>query len=246
MPAVATHVLFGQAVFLQLPQDIQDFLTPHRAYWTLGFQGPDLLFYHKPLTANATAQLGCDLHDQSPHDFFQAAPWDDPRQVAYLLGVCCHYGLDRVCHPVVNQACQQDSVGHRLLESDLDFYLLSKNNLPLQRAGLISKLPDYAPIAMAFGLPVSTVKRSGHAFCFYTACLDRPKLVGLLKRPALSALCLPAQPMYTQTCADLEAQFHQAIPSTVALVTRLYQWAEHGHPFPSDMAQNYEGVLPSM
>lgn len=244
MPAVAAHVLFGQAVFSQLPQSIQSYLAPQRDYWTLGFQGPDLLFYHKPLTHSPVALWGNTLHSQSPQDFFQTAPWDSPQQVAYLLGVCCHYGLDRGCHPLVNQACHQETLGHRLLESAFDYHLLHQNHLPLTRFGLIPKLQDYKPIATAYGLPPKVASQCGRSFRHYTALLDRPKVIALARKPGFSALCLPQQPMYVQDCLALEAAFHQAIPSTVPLVCQLYQWLTQDQPFPSTMAENFEGELP--
>lgn len=245
MPAVAAHALFGQAVFAQLPAPIQLHLSAQLPYWTLGFQGPDLLFYHKPLSKSPIAAHGSALHNQNPVAFFQEAPWDDPRQVAYLLGFACHYCLDRACHPTVNHAANHQSNPHRLIESAFDLHLLTKENLPLKRQGFIPKLPCYAPIAMTYGLPKSIIKRSGYSFCRYTQLLDHSKLVKLANQPSFSALCLPKEPEYIDTCIQLDALFQQTIPTAVTLVTKLYQWAEEGHPFPCCLHENFEGVVVS-
>lgn len=244
MPAVAAHALFGQAVFPALPPELQDFLVPHTAYWTLGFQGPDLLFYHKPLSKNQISTFGGVLHSQSPATFFQNAPWDDPRQVAYLLGFACHYCLDRACHPLVNETSNFQSTPHRRIESAFDLYLLAHWNLPLKRSGFIPKLKDYAPIAMAYGLPHQTIIRSGHSFHRYTTLLDHPKLVHLAGNDDFSALCLPDDVADIHICTALETLFQEAIPKAVTLITKLYQWSEHGHPFPCCLSENFEGVLP--
>lgn len=242
MPAVAAHALFGQAVFAQLPTPIQHQLSAQLPYWTLGFQGPDLLFYHKPLSKSPIAAHGSALHEKSPVAFFQDAPWDDPGQVAYLLGFACHYCLDRACHPVVNEVANFQDIPHRLIESAFDLHLLTKANSPLTRKKFIPNLSSYTPIAMAYGLPESAIKGSGHSFHRYTGILDHPKLVSLAKKPSFSALCLPEAPAHPQTCQQLDTLFQQAIPTAVTLVTKLYQWAQEGHPFPCCLSENFEGV----
>lgn len=244
MPAVAAHALFGQTVLPNLPPTLQEFIAPYHAQFTLGLQGPDLLFYHKPLTKSPVADFGGALHHQSPGDFFQSAPWDDPSQVAYLLGFACHYCLDRACHPLVNETANFQSTPHRLVESDFDLYLLAHWNSPLARKGFIPKLDDYSAIAMAYGLPTSTLKRCGHNFCRYTALLDHPKVVHLARNHGFSALCLPKECSYLDVCLTLDTLLQQAVPKAVTLITKLYQWTEHGHPFPTCMAENFEGVVP--
>ena len=112
MPAIFTHVQFGKDVIASLPPSFTRLMEKHPQCFYLGTQGPDLLFYHKPLQKknNPTRKRGWALHAVPPKEFFlQGAKYllDDrqnydsdgnfnpqSKEAAYLLGFLCHFCLD--------------------------------------------------------------------------------------------------------------------------------------------------------
>ena len=147
MPAIFTHVQFGREVVATLPPMFSDLVAKHPQCFYLGTQGPDLLFYHKPLKSknNPTRKKGWRLHEIPPEDFFlQGAKllledkenFDNAdnfipqsKEAAYLLGFLCHFTLDYSVHPYIDQ----HSVGglsHGKIESELDKHRLKKLGKP--------------------------------------------------------------------------------------------------------------------
>jgi hypothetical protein len=134
MPTTYAHYRFGCDVLATLPEDIQALVRSHRQLYDFGVHGPDLLFYYRPLTKNRVNQLGYRSHERTGLDFFvQAAKAvkASPRQEAalsYLLGVLCHFTLDRECHPYVAQK-EQTGASHSEIEASFDRYLMKKDGL---------------------------------------------------------------------------------------------------------------------
>ncbi len=149
MPAIFTHVQFGKEVASSLPAHLQKLVNDHPESFYLGTQGPDLLFYHKPLKAkkkNPARKQGWDMHKQSPEGFFLQAGellLDDPAnyenreftpttaEAAYVLGFLCHFTLDRQCHPYINEQTK-DGLTHTKIESELDKSQLRKIGEPIR------------------------------------------------------------------------------------------------------------------
>ena len=136
MPAVYAHQWFGELVFEKLPERLKTAFEPYKACYTLGFEGPDILFYHKPFKSNATKSKGMALHLQSAKPFFvenakRICQQDAPNKLstplsAYLAGFICHFCLDNACHPSVYEL-EFTGVDHGLIESEFDKYLMLKN-----------------------------------------------------------------------------------------------------------------------
>lgn len=71
MPAIYTHDSFGRAVVSTLPPAFIKLYEAYPEAFRLGFQGPDILFYHKPLKSNPIKKKGMSLHvDMAGGDFF--------------------------------------------------------------------------------------------------------------------------------------------------------------------------------
>ena len=147
MPAIFTHVQFGKDVIASLPPSFSALAKQHPQCFYLGTQGPDLLFYHKPLKTknNPTRKRGWALHEVAPKDFFlhgaqllaqdrgnydsngKFAP--QSKEAAYLLGFLCHFCLDFSLHPYID-ANSVNGLSHGKLESELDKHTFKKQGKP--------------------------------------------------------------------------------------------------------------------
>ncbi len=142
MPAIFTHIQFGKEVAATLPPALQSLTKAHPQAFYLGTQGPDILFYHKPLKKknNPARKKGWDLHAEAPEAFFLRAAelilaetenFDGERfapksaQAAYLLGFLCHFTLDCTCHPYIDEN-SVNGLTHGKIESELDKYQFRK------------------------------------------------------------------------------------------------------------------------
>ena len=147
MPAIFTHVQFGKDVVASLPPFFADLAAKHPQCFYLGTQGPDLLFYHKPLQTknNPTRKKGWGLHEVAPEEFFlhgakllvedRTNYGDDgkflpqSKEAAYLLGFLCHFCLDYSLHPYID-ANSVDGLSHGKIESELDKHTFEKLGKP--------------------------------------------------------------------------------------------------------------------
>lgn len=147
MPAIFTHVQFGKDVIASLPPSFTRLMEKHPQCFYLGTQGPDLLFYHKPLQKknNPTRKRGWALHAVAPKEFFlqgakclleNAENYDSEgnftpksKEAAYLLGFLCHFCLDYSLHPYID-ANSVDGLTHGKIESELDKRTFQKLGMP--------------------------------------------------------------------------------------------------------------------
>lgn len=130
MPAAYAHYRFGQAVFSRLPQDKQILIQTHRPLYDLGLQGPDLLFYYRPLSHAPLKHQGSAMHQAAAADFFRKAGEllcrgrDSEALTVYLWGFLCHFALDLHCHAYIAAATAEGCPGHFEMEADFDRALL--------------------------------------------------------------------------------------------------------------------------
>ena len=145
MPAIYTHVRFGEKVLEVLPAHLAALAEKHKECFYLGTQGPDLLFYHKPFQGkdkNPARKKGWDLHAVAPEGFFlngakhllgDKQNYDDEgsfcptsAEAAYLLGFLCHFTLDFTTHPYIDEN-SINGLSHGKIESELDKHHFRKN-----------------------------------------------------------------------------------------------------------------------
>lgn len=138
MPAIYTHVCFGEEVLKVLPAPLVALAEKHKESFYLGTQGPDLLFYHKPFQSkakNPARKKGWDLHAVAPEGFFlngakrlldDKQNYDkdgrfcpDSAEAAYLMGFLCHFTLDFTAHPYIDEN-SVNGLSHGKIESELD------------------------------------------------------------------------------------------------------------------------------
>ncbi len=133
MPAVYAHRRFGEFVFAALPEPLKKPFKPFKDCYLLGFEGPDILFYHKPFKSNATKTKGMQLHLLSAKEFFINCAKKIENQdatdklstplAAYVAGFICHFCLDNACHPKIYEL-EFTGVSHGLIESEFDKYVM--------------------------------------------------------------------------------------------------------------------------
>lgn len=130
MPAQITHYLHGKKVLETLSLKID------KEAFFFGTQGPDFFFFHQyynPFNKNVLRKLGHDLHEVSPVKLMclmQKLSKKSHKLHSYFLGFVCHYSLDSICHPYINEKAkemmddlQDQSICHSEIESNIDLCL---------------------------------------------------------------------------------------------------------------------------
>lgn len=190
MPAIFTHIQFGKEVVATLPPAFQDLKEKHPEVFYLGTQGPDVLFYHKPLKKknNPHRQKGWDLHAVAPEAFFLNAAQrlladaenrskegiftPLSAEAAYVMGFLCHFTLDSLCHPYIDEH-SVDGLSHGKIESELDKYQFRKTGKPIRgfnAANLFAKSEEAKRASAAIlDVPEKNVERALKSMRFINA-----------------------------------------------------------------------------
>lgn len=130
MPALYAHNKFGKKVIKNLPPTLKNIIKKYPNSFRIGLQGPDTLFFYRPLYKNKINQTGVRIHRDDAYPFFYdalsivCANGYDSACHAYILGFICHFALDYSCHPYVNKSMVETGCGHIEIEGDFDHYLL--------------------------------------------------------------------------------------------------------------------------
>lgn len=131
MPTTYTHDLFGKKVYRQLSPEIRKVIRKNGDLFRIGLHGPDILFYD--LTDFSVSSIGVEMHSIPAAAFFLRGmsivrSRGDERLLSYLLGFGCHYLLDSVCHPYVDDMAKARVISHTLLEKEFDRTLMIETN----------------------------------------------------------------------------------------------------------------------
>ena len=118
----------------------------NRELFDWGVHGPDLMFYYHPFFPGAVNMLGRRYHKTKGCVFFeQQKRWLAPTpgdaadgrgalsglpepETAYLMGVLCHFVLDRECHPYIGRI-QNMKRSHSAIEASFDRLLMEKDGI---------------------------------------------------------------------------------------------------------------------
>ncbi len=138
MPASYTHYSFGQVVYNRLPKYLKRIVDKNKVVYNIGLNGPDILFYYKPLSKNPINRIGYAMHEESAYKFFENAKnhiikCRKDEGVAYILGFLCHFILDSNCHPYIAEAMEESGISHQEIEAELDGRTMRENNLSPQQ-----------------------------------------------------------------------------------------------------------------
>ncbi len=132
MPSCITHQLLAEEAKIAFPNEIARAAELHEDYFFLGAQGPDALFFIKPLSKKEF-NLGRYLHRNDVYAVFRffrdylarLSGTARERMTAYIAGYVCHYCGDVTFHPFVYaylKAHGNRGMLHQLIETDWDSY----------------------------------------------------------------------------------------------------------------------------
>ena len=130
MPATYAHYRFGRHMLNILSERLSSAAEDYPSLFLTGAQGPDLMFFYRPLKYNDVNKVGYDLHDESGKLFFSNARnlvSDSPKRrdfKAYVLGLLCHYALDKACHGYIENKIRISKVSHSEIEKEFDKHLI--------------------------------------------------------------------------------------------------------------------------
>ena len=129
MPGNYAHYRMGVVLLPTFPADVRRTIGRFRRLFDVGLHGPDIFFYHGLPVPTATSALGSKYHDQTGREFFQrgcrvARLEASEAAQAYLYGVLCHYALDSICHPFIEEQAQTTGVLPLEIETEFDRFLL--------------------------------------------------------------------------------------------------------------------------
>jgi len=149
MPAIYTHLRFGEEVAKTLPKPFTALIKKYVDAFHLGTQGPDVLFYHRPLKKkkNDVRKLALPVHALSGNQVFlqqgekllknsqadstETFLEENGAFAAYTCGFLCHFTLDVLCHPYVDEH-SDETLSHGKIESELDKYMLRQDGKPIR------------------------------------------------------------------------------------------------------------------
>lgn len=145
MPNFFAHYLHGQKVLETLPKDISEGITNIKLY-EIGLQGPDIFYPYRALAFPNTYKInkiGRKIHKNTGRKFMEklfehtvlASSGD---LFSYVCGFICHYSLDSVCHPYINEVARKNDFTHGEIEVEFDRVLLALDD----KAPLLTKFSD--------------------------------------------------------------------------------------------------------
>lgn len=135
MPAAYVHYRFGKEVTECLPYVHRKLITANQELFDIGLHGPDILFYSKPLSANAVNQKGYEMHERPAAEFFEKgavlykSSHNKEALKAYLYGFICHFTLDSACHPYIEKMSQESGLSHSEIETELERFFMEKDGI---------------------------------------------------------------------------------------------------------------------
>ena len=266
MPAIYAHDRFGQDVIERVGGTVKELIQIERAAFDIGLQGPDLLFYYRPLLPNDIRKIGSRIHGMSGRRFFgrcvslQRENPDDA-MLAYLLGSLCHFVLDSHLHPQVERRCAQGDVVHTEVEMSFDRSLMVEDGLDPLTTALganleTDELPVLAEGIRLFYPPLSArqIERAVRSMAGYQRLLLAPTegrralLAGALcvtgpHRRSLMGHVMSREPVAALRGSDerLRALYQEALEQVPERMEELLLWIYQKKSPGAAFDKNYEG-----
>lgn len=252
MPSTYAHYRFGTQMLPSMPGDARRTIQRFRRLFDVGLHGPDIFFYNSPLLKTVTDALGSKYHNQTGEEFFtrvcrslRVSPSE--AGIAYLYGVLCHYCLDTVCHPYVNEVAAKGEVTHAQLETEFERLLLERDGkIPACSFDMSASLqltPGECETVARFYPPASAnqVKDSVKSMAMFTKLFATPEgvrrtmvgkgirtvsksHVGMFMAEKPLPLCLPYLP-------DLEKCYDRAVAQFPEMLAQLQAHMTYSAPF---------------
>ncbi len=248
MPAIYAHKRFGERVFDALDERLKTAFEPYKQCYLLGFEGPDILFYHKPFKANETRKKGSRLHLVSAEDFFLSAArkirsqatadCENTALAAYVAGFICHFCLDNACHPRVYEL-EFTGVSHGLIESEFDKYVMRQDGVKVFGNNPAKHIKNKNGVAQAaaqiLDVEEKEIKRAIKTIRFINgAFVCRFKFVHKIIHAFLRKINMETHyggmlvhheddPACAAITPDLYADLKAAVPATAALICDYFE-----------------------
>lgn len=178
MPAIFAHDLFGRSVYRKLSDQKKALIREERDCFFLGLQGPDPLFFYRPVNKNRVRMKGTYIHMtpavilfneaiEKVRELKKSGNADKERALkAYLLGLTCHFALDSSLHDYINEQDRMTPYNHTTIETEFDRLLLTREG--------------YRPLA---------TKRGSHIKCTKKTCTALAQVLGVRSWTAAEAIC---------------------------------------------------------
>lgn len=253
MPGNYAHYRFGKTAFSLLPPQAQQEVSRFRRLYDMGLHGPDIFFYHHPLTSGKPGAPGKVFHRMSGLDFFpgSCAAAKTEAHRAYLYGLLTHYCLDSVAHPYVRSQAEAGTARHVEMEVEFDRYLMALDGIPsphtYDQTGHM-KLTREECIAVAdfYGTTAGVIRQAAGSMVTASRLLTLKwrramKLVLSLAPEAVSDQQMYAEPnprCETLTPALLEC-YERALRLYPSLLEQLLRHLETGEPLGEDFRPDF-------
>lgn len=266
MPAIFAHDLFGRNVFLGLDKEIKEIILREKDCYYLGLQGPDVLFFYRPLEKNPINQKGYRYHERPAMEIFahglqvmRMAESDEERTAirAYLLGMACHFALDHRLHGNVNRIEQETGYTHAQIETELDRRLLIGAEMDPVRAYTACHLKNTAMTRLAVMKVLKEEEHTAKEAIFSFKTITRlfinseewfKKLIGLIMKAAGCydkyygmVMKRNSEAGLKEATDELERQFVSAVPFGVKLIEGLYASMTKRESLPAAFGGNFDG-----
>lgn len=192
MPGFATHYLWGELIKDSLSNELITLINRNIDFYNIGLQGPDILFFYKPIKSNIVTKLGNDIHKTGLINTLNRYKGvKDEKLLSYILGYTVHFLIDTKIHPIVNRYCHNFNE-HILFESGLDYYTIEKytnvKSNKYKKHKLVNDSIDYEKNIKVFydELEIGQVNKSIYDMKFYFRFLYSPFYI---KQKFISLFC---------------------------------------------------------
>ncbi len=253
MPAVAAHYQLGQLVISDLSQKLKNIINSNKRMYDLGLQGPDILFFYRPFKDNETKKKGEDIHHNSAVGFFKTALSGDAalneKALAYLIGACCHYALDRSCHPYVMNQSHTD-FDHQRIESDFDCAIIRQYSMSFKRHKYVpTREVCFESIADIYKcISAEDIKEAVCSMHCTIRLFEHRKIVQLAERLAgrvnsLSSLCINKRSQNALCIHKMMLFFKQAQKDAIKLIDEIFSAYQNKSSNIKGFDENFEGSI---
>lgn len=268
MASMYTHFRFGNEIINLLDEDLKKLAENYPDLFCIGQQGPDIFFFH-PKTLMKDDSPGTIIHNLSGKDFIDkqkeilVSSGKNSNQAGYMLGVLCHYTLDSIIHPLVNEVCEVGEFNHITVETELDRYYLEKDGFNPVEVKLNKFLPNTKLVRSTVSefyegyenAQKSITKNTVRFFravkrIFYAPISPKEKaLIKILEKsgnmPKFNGLIMRLKP-YKQaekTNPVLAEKYELAIKEAPRLLRNAFDYIYNNGELDSHFELNFEGVI---
>lgn len=224
-----THYQFGVLVEEKVHPSVRKIINQNQEMFYWGLQGPDILFFYRPYAKNPISNIGRECHVEHAKEFlshiFEIRDLENTSTTSYILGMCCHYILDKNLHPLVWKY-GPTSKEHQKVESSLERLTMNRFHIAIKRYKLLpQKNIDLSALQNVYR--AVSVKQLGEAVRTgrYVARLLDFKIILqiyellLQKKDEFASLCVPKQ-VEVKVVEELLPLFDASIEEAMQLIVK--------------------------